>query len=279
MPSPSQWNYRNHARFTVRRQGSLGFVNRITRRFVAVDECLLMSPWINEALGLLQGRSAETSQISVRYGVNTGDWLIQPVLESGEIPLASGQKHYREELLGTPLRIASPSFFQVNTPQAERMALLLRGRLGLTGNETLVDAYAGVGAFAVLLAPFAKKVIAIEESPAAIEDARFNAAEVDNLELRQGRTENVLHTLESRPDAVVLDPPKGGCHPAALDALLRWRPKTTVYVSCDPGTLARDLRILAVGGLRVELVEPVDMFPQTHHVECVATITAPSQSS
>ena len=277
MPSPEPLGYRNHARFTVRRDGSVGYVNRITRRFLSVERCMLMSPWINETLGKLQGRSAETSQISVRHGVNTGEWLIQPALESDEIPIASGQTHYREKLLGKVFRIGSPSFFQVNTAQAERLSLLVRKRLDLSGSETLVDAYAGVGTFAALFAPFAKRVIAIEESEAAIKDATINTRSIGNLELRQGKTESVLGALDSKPDAVVLDPPRAGCQPAALDALLRWRPRRTVYVSCDPGTLARDLRILVDGGLRLESVEPVDMFPQTHHVECVATLSSGDQ--
>ena len=278
MPSPEQFGYRNHARFTVRRQGSLGYVNRATRRFVKVDHCMLMSPGINEALGLLQDRCAETSQLSVRHGINTSEWLVQPALNSEGVPLATGQTHYREELLGKKFRIASPSFFQVNTRQAERLALLVRERLELTGSETLADAYAGVGTFAVLLAPSVRRVIAIEESEAAVKDAAVNALGVENLEFRQGKTEEVLSTLESRPDVVILDPPRAGCHRAVLEALVRWAPRRTAYVSCDPETLARDLRALVQGGLRVDKVEPVDMFPQTHHAECVATLSSSGAS-
>ena len=93
LPSPEQYGYRNHARFTVgRRKGELGFVNRESRRFIVVQECLLMHPWINEALGQLQGKCAETSQLSIRYGVNTNDFLIQPAMKSPEVPLHSGRK-------------------------------------------------------------------------------------------------------------------------------------------------------------------------------------------
>jgi 23S rRNA (uracil1939-C5)-methyltransferase len=276
MPSPQEYGYRNHARFTVRQQGSLGFTNRITRRFVRVDSCMLMSPWINETLGRLQGRCQETSQLSVRYGINTGDWLVQPTLKSDEVPLATGQTHYREELLGKAFRIASPSFFQVNTRQAERLALLVRERLQLTGAEVLVDAYAGVATFAVLLAQAVRLVIAVEESAAAIKDAAVNTLGVENLEFRHGKVEEVLGNLDERPDAVVLDPPRVGCDPAALEAVVRWAPSRVVYVSCEPETLARDLALLVKGGLRLETVEPVDMFPQTHHVECVATLSSPT---
>ena len=273
MPSPQEYGYRNHARFTVRQQGELGYINRITRRFVKVDNCMLMSPWINETLGALQGRCKETSQISIRYGVNTSEWLIQPALSGAVTPMATGQTHYREELLGKVFRIASPSFFQVNIEQAEQLALMVRTRLELKGTETLVDAYAGVGTFAVLLAPLVGRVVAIEESQAATKDAAFNARTLGNVEIRQGRTEDVLGTLDSTPDVVILDPSRAGCRPAALEAIIRRAPRRAIYVSCDPATLARDLRLLVEGGLRVSKVEPIDMFPQTHHVECVATLS------
>ncbi len=275
LPAPSPFGYRNHARFTVRFQGLLGFVNRITRRFVKVDECMLMLPGINRALRELQGRSAETSQLSVRYGQGTGDFLIQPTMQNPDIPLPSGQRHYRERLLGRTFRVASPSFFQVNTTQAGRMFELVRRRLSLEDGAVVVDAFAGVGTFAALIASHAGRVIAIEESSSAVEDAAVNTAGLDNIEFVEGRTEDVLSSMEERPDAVILDPPRAGCHPGALTALTRLAPARVVYVSCDPDTLARDLDALASGGYAVESVEPVDMFPQTHHVECVATLLRP----
>ncbi len=273
MPSEHLFNYRNHARFTVRQEGKLGFVNRITRRFVAIEECKLMTAWINETLHQLQGRSAETTQLSIRYGVNTGDWLIQPLLQNPDIPVRSGQRHYREELSGRSFRIGSPSFFQVNTAQAERLIDLVRSRLDLAGDQLLMDAYAGVGTFAALMAPSVRKVIAIEESNAAVRDAAINTLGIENLVYVEGKTEDVLPTLDEAPDALILDPPRAGCHPDTLRALCQTPPGRVVYVSCDPETLARDLAILAEGGFAVDTVEPVDMFPHTYHVECVASLT------
>ena len=272
LPSPQMFGYRNHARFTIRESGMLGFINRLTRRFVKVEDCALMHPWINGALRALQGRAAETTQLSVRYGVNTGDWLIQPTMHNPDIPLPTGQTHYWEQMHGRRLRIASPSFAQVNTPQAERLAALVGERLRLSGSELLVDAYAGVGTFAVLLADSARRVIAIEESSAAINDAAVNIEGIPNLEFVCSRTEDYLDSLEEPPDAVILDPPRVGCHSVTLDALIRRKPKRIVYVSCDPDTLARDLAYLVSGGFAVTSVEPMDMFPQTYHTECVAAI-------
>ncbi|MCH7652180.1 MAG: class I SAM-dependent RNA methyltransferase [Chloroflexi bacterium] len=273
MPSPQVFNYRNHARFTVRGQGRLGYINRMSRRFVEIDECMLMDPWINEALGELQGKCAETTQLSVRLGVNAGEWLIQPTMQNPDISLKTGQTHYREKLLGHTFRIASPSFAQVNTPQTERMIELVRRRLELRGDELLLDAYAGVGVFAALTAPYVKRVVAIEESSAAIKDAAVNTIGIDNLEFIEAKTEDAIGGLEERPDAVILDPSRLGCHPDALDALVVNRVPRIVYVSCDPDALARDLDRLVSGGYRVDAVEPLDMFPQTHHVECLATLT------
>ena len=269
-----QYGYRNHARFTVgRRKGEPGFVNRVSRRFVAIDSCLIMHPWINEALAKLRGRCAETSQLSLRYGVNTGDFLVQPALKSPDVDLPTGQKHYRESLGGREFHIAASSFFQVNTSQAERMAELVRDGLQLSGEELLVDAYAGVGTFAILLAPYAKEVIAIEESASAVRDALLNAAGLVGVRVLQGKAEEVLAQMEERPDGVILDPPRTGCHRITLDAVARLAPRRVVYVSCDPDTLARDLRILCQAGFDLDWVQPIDMFPQTHHVECVAALS------
>ena len=284
LASPQQFGYRNHARFTVSRRagagaggddGRLGFVNRETRRHVDVEECLLMAPRINEMLAALQGRAGETTQLTIRTGVNTASWMLQPMLQDPDVPYESGQTHYEERLGGRTFRIASPSFFQVNTAQAERLAALVRDELALTGKETLVDAYAGVGVFAALLADGAARVVAIEESAAAVEDAKRNAEGIANVEFRVAKTEDALALLaaETPIDAVVLDPPRAGCQPDALRALVAAAPRRVVYVSCDPETLARDLRVLTDGGFRVERVQPVDMFPQTRHVECVATLT------
>ena len=271
IPAKDLFGYRNHARFAVRQHGKLVFTNRITRRFVPIDRCMIMADPVNEMLATLQDRCQETSSISIRVGLNTGERLIQPTLQLADV--ASGQAYYHEKLQDHRFRVSSPSFFQTNTVQAEVLGDLVRDRLELSGDETVVDAYAGVGTFAVLLAPYASRVIAIEEADSAVKDAAINTIGIDNIEFRLGKTEEVLGGLELRPDAVVLDPPRVGCHPAALDAVSDVAPERVVYVSCDPASLARDLAHLSRAGFDVAEVQPLDMFPQTHHVECVATLT------
>ena len=278
LPAPSEFYYRNHARFTIRRGGQLGFSNRITRHFVRVEHCMLMSPTINEMVTEFQDRAGETTNMSIRVGVNTGDFLVQPTFQNPDIGVTSGQSHYKERMGETDLRVASPSFFQVNTEQAENLIEMVRGQLDLQPGHILVDAYAGVGVFAILLAPYVGRAIAVEESASAVADGKANAAGADNVDFVQLKTEEALADLveicglRDTPDAVILDPPRVGCHPKALESLLKLGPDRVAYVSCDPPSLARDLDILSRGGYFVCDVQPVDMFPQTFHVESVTTL-------
>ncbi len=287
VPSPQQYGYRNHARFTVGPGGALGFVNRETRRFVGVDHCQLMNPEINRNLALLQGRCEETTQLSIRAGAaddgkeraDFTDFLVQPRLTGPDAPVPTGQTSYTDRVDGRSFRVSSPSFFQVNAAQAAETARTVRRFLDLGPDDVLLDAYTGVGTFAILLAAYVKKVIAVEESSAAVADARANASDAPNIEFALGKTEDVLGRLTERPDAVVLDPPRTGCRREALDSLVRLAPPRVAYVSCDPETLARDLKVLCQGGYALRRVVPLDMFPQTHHVECAAFLDRSVDSS
>jgi 23S rRNA (uracil1939-C5)-methyltransferase len=294
------WHYRNQARFTVgRRFGELCFTFRSTHRLLRIDHCWIVHPVINEMIEIAQGRLSSLGrrihQVSVRVGANTGQVMISPALpEVSEIE--SGQAFLEEELLGRRFRLEPSSFFQVNTrrevralapglgnpvlplPQdgvsmAELLALLVIDRLQPEASQLVIDAYSGVGTFALLLAPLVRQAIGIEEAPSAVRDAMHNGQDVGNVRFVRGKTEAVLPSLDERPDAVVLDPARVGCHPAVLEALLNLRPHRVVYVSCDPSTLARDLRVLVDGGYALHEVQPLDMFPQTYHIENVATLT------
>ncbi len=272
--SPQAFGYRNHARFTVRKDGEIGFVNRHTRQWLRIDRCMLMAEPINEALELMQGHIRGVSQMSVRAGVNTGDLLIQPKLPNPALPLESGGKYYTERLLDHTFRVAGSSFFQVNSPQAEALATLLIERLGLSGSETIVDAYAGVGIFAALLAPSAGRVIAIEESASAVSDAALNTTGLDNVEFIEAKTEEALPEIDDNVDILIPDPPRRGCHPDAIAGAISLSPQRIVMVSCDPHTMARDLASLCSdGSFILEELQPVHMFPQTHHVECIALLS------
>ncbi|TMG07667.1 MAG: 23S rRNA (uracil(1939)-C(5))-methyltransferase RlmD [Chloroflexi bacterium] len=266
------WGYRNHLRFTAKRRGEVGFVQRGSHRFLRVDHCLIADDHVNDALPGLQGKCGGMHQLTFRVGVNTDEVLVHPDLKAIEPSIESGQRFYHEEILGRRFRISGASFFQTNTAQTERLVGLVRDCLDLGENETLVDAYAGVGTFAVILAPLVHRVVAIEESAAAVDDAMVNIAGMPNIQYYKGKVEELLPQISEPADVLILDPPRQGCDAKALEAVIQMAPNRIAYVSCDPSTLARDLRILVDGGFELREVTPVDMFPQTYHIECVATL-------
>ena len=270
------WHYRNHMRFTVRRDGEVGFMQRGTHRFMKIDECPIAVDRVNEVLRQVQDRTMEARQVAIRVGEQTGEEMIQPRLRwrpwaRGARP-QSGQPSYHEALNGHRYRISGPAFFQVNTRQAEQLVDLVIERVEAVRPHVVVDGYAGVGTFAVQLAPRVDLVITIEESAAAGDDAEVNLADLRNVQRVVGRMEETLPGLLPSPDVVVMDPPRAGLARPVIDAIVESAAHRVVYVSCDPATLARDVRLLVDAGFRLDSVQPVDMFPQTQHIECVTTL-------
>lgn len=190
------------------------------------------------------------------------------------VEVLAGKDAIKEELDGVEFLISPRSFFQVNTVQAEVLTTLAKERCNLTGDEVILDAYCGTGTFSLTLARYAKETVGVEAISAAIEDAKQNAEinAVGNATFVVGNVEEVLPKWvgEGRSfDVAVLDPPRKGCHPDVLQALVNAGIPRIVYVSCNPATLARDARILEDTGYRFGPFQPVDMFPHTSHVECV----------
>ena len=169
------------------------------------------------------------------------------------------------------------SFFQVNSIQTKVLYSKALEYANLSGGEVVLDAYCGTGTISLFLSQKAKKVYGVEIIPEAIENAKINAKEnnISNTEFIVGEAEKIIPELLHqgvKADVVVVDPPRKGCDKTLLEAITSMKPKTIVYVSCDPGTLARDLGILDELGYKTLEIQPVDMFPQTAHVECVARI-------
>ncbi len=274
--SESQLGYRNHGRFTVGKKddgGKIGYINAVTRRFVKIDRCLLMNEQINKVLDLAQDNVAGQTQVAIRAGSNTDSMLIQPRMNLSHIGLVTGEQHYEEEVRGFRFRVAASSFFQVNTSQLSRAIDEVRDLLDLDGTEVMVDAYCGVGVFTVLLAPYVRKIVGIEESASAIEDAGLNSKDILNIEFVEGKTEHILNTLNQHIDVLLLDPPRVGCHPDVLDSVIKLKPEKVLMISCEPEAMARDLNLLCSTGIySLETIRPVDMFPQTRHVETISML-------
>ena len=188
-----------------------------------------------------------------------------------------GRDWLEEELCGMRFRLSVPSFFQINREQTE----VLYGRAvdfaGLTGNETVLDLYCGIGTISLAMAQRAGKVIGAEIVPEAIEDAKENARRngVENAEFFCGDAGQIAYKLAAdgvRPDVICVDPPRKGLAPDVPDILVDMAPERIVYVSCDPATLARDVKRLGERGYVVQKAEAVDLFPRTQHVETVCLL-------
>ncbi|MGB7485340.1 MAG: 23S rRNA (uracil(1939)-C(5))-methyltransferase RlmD, partial [Phormidesmis sp.] len=230
----------------------------------------------------LKGIHEQAQQWMERYPDVVGvlinlNWKKTNAIFGPETFSIAGQPYLEETFAGLSFHIQPATFFQVNTTQAERLLVEIQAELALTGDEILVDAYCGVGTFTLPLAKQVKHCIGLESFTESVVQAQANAAlnNIENVGFRIGDVAALLPALETVPDIVLLDPPRKGCEPEVLAALIAIKPERIVYVSCNPATLARDLRTLCEeGGYRVSRVQPADFFPQTSHVECAVFLVA-----
>lgn len=230
-------------------------------------------PKHEELVAAVHQRLPEVAEIA--HNVNQAD----TPLVFGERTIHLSSKDRLEETLG-PLRfeLSPRAFFQLNPSQTVHLYDYVKEAAALTGDELVVDAYCGTGTIGLWLAPSAREVRGIETIDDAVQDARRNAERsgLSNARFYTGRAEKLLPQWVRegiRPDVIVVDPPRTGCDAALLRAILAAKPSRLVYVSCNPSTLAKDCRTLLGGGYRAEWVQPVDMFPQTAHVECVVGLS------
>lgn len=185
-----------------------------------------------------------------------------------------GQEYIYDSIGSIRFAISAKSFYQVNPTQTKRLYEKALEYAAIGEEDTVIDAYCGIGTISLFLAQNAKKVYGVEVVPEAIEDARVNAKlnGITNTEFEVGTAEEVMPKWKEeglKPDVIVVDPPRKGCDEGLLNAMIEMGPKRIVYVSCNPSTLARDLRILEDGGYETKEVQPVDMFPQSMHIESV----------
>nr|WP_159888498.1 23S rRNA (uracil(1939)-C(5))-methyltransferase RlmD [Paenibacillus puerhi] len=229
-------------------------------------------PHRDELVGLI--REAVPGVTSICHNINTQ----QTNVIFGERTLVLWGRDVIYDTIGDiRFAISARSFYQVNPVQTEVLYRKALDFAALTGEETVIDAYCGIGTISLFLAQQARKVYGVEIVAEAIDDARANAAlnGIRNVQFETGPAEVVIPAWCEQgiaPDVIVVDPPRKGCDAALLETILAMRPERVVYVSCNPSTLARDLRVLEDGGYRTVEVQPVDMFPHTVHVECCVSL-------
>lgn len=207
-------------------------------------------------------------------------WAINPskgdAVEVHDVRVLHGRPHIFERLRGLTFKLGLLTFFQTNTIQAERMMDAVREFADLRGSEHVLDLYCGVGTFALALASHSGRITGIEVVPASVEAARENATlnGIANATFHAGDVRRFEHILApgDGPDLLMLDPPRAGAGAQVMRAIGRVRPQRVIYISCNPTTLAPDLRELTPAGYEVRAVQPIDLFPHTYHVECVVLL-------
>lgn len=303
IPSDNPFHYRNKLQYSCR-DNKIGLLQRDSHDLIDIDACLINSHQGEETYRILKPLLQSRRLESLRYLILKGDGelvilvtdreedltslgkeilslcphtkgVIQNINDKpGNVVLGSkyrllaGQERVKRTLLGITTHLSAASFVQVNSSQTEKLYRHALDAANLTGQETLLDAYCGVGTLTLLFAQKCRRSIGIECVPQAIEDAKENAKVngIDNAQFRLGFAEKAIKEVGPF-DIALLNPPRKGCDPLLLQRLVKSAPKTVLYISCNPTTLARDLALLTPHGYRIDHVQPFDMFPQTAHVE------------
>lgn len=230
------------------------------------------SPDLSELVNRLKALALAGHIAGILHMINDG---LADVVRSDETRILYGQDYFYENILGLKFKISPFSFFQTNSLGAEVLYSAARSYIGDTKDMTVFDLYSGTGTIAQILAEVSQKVIGVEIVEEAVVAARENARlnGLTNCEFIAGDVLKVLDDIPERPDFIVLDPPRDGIHPKALERIIDYGVERMVYISCKPTSLARDLEMLIGRGYRVERMRCVDMFPNSVHVETVCMLT------
>ena len=262
-------------------QTHTGYIRHIYIRFGAESGQILVCIVANCAQ-LPKKKQLVAALLAAEPGITT--IVFSPNTKKGNTVLGTefqplyGDGTITDTLCGLQFRLSAPAFYQVNHAQAERLYEKAVQLAGLTGNETVLDLYCGTGTITLCLARHAKKAIGVEIVPQAIEDAKFNAAQngMENAEffcMDAGQAAKMLADRRTRPDVIVVDPPRKGVSADVIEAISAMAPQRVVYVSCDPATLARDLKLLTAAGYTLQTAEALDLFPRCAHVETVVLLS------
>ena len=262
-------------------QTHAGYIRHIYIRFGAESGQILVCIAANCAQ-LPKKKQLVAALLAAEPGITT--IVFSPNTKKGNTVLGTefhplyGDGTITDTLCGLQFRLSAPAFYQVNHAQAERLYEKAVQLAGLTGNETVLDLYCGTGTITLCLARHAKKAIGVEIVPQAIEDAKFNAAQngMENAEffcMDAGQAAKMLADRRTRLDVIVVDPPRKGVSADVIEAISAMAPQCVVYVSCDPATLARDLKLLTAAGYTLQTAEAFDLFPRCAHVETVVLLS------
>ena len=260
-------------------RNNVGLMRTIMIRTASTGELMLVVVFgedneaaIADVMGAVKEQFPQIT--SLMYVVNL---KVNDSLTDQEFILYSGRDYIEEEMEGLKFRVGPKSFYQTNSEQAYELYKVARSFAGLTGKELVYDLYTGTGTIANFVARQAREVIGIEYVPEAIEDAKLNSGinGIENTKFYAGDMKDVLTgefvAQHGIPDVMIVDPPRAGMHEDVVRVILDAEPRRIVYVSCNPATQARDIALLDKK-YRVEAIQPVDMFPHTHHVENVALL-------
>jgi 23S rRNA (uracil1939-C5)-methyltransferase len=289
--SNNEYTYRNHVQFHLDPEGRIGFQKESSHDVVAIEKCLLLEDSLNELLkSLTFDPDAGLTRVSIRDD-GMGDPLLlisgnssnPPEFEvdfplnvvyrsqAGDLVL-SGDSFNTFEIAGKSFQVSAGSFFQTNNQVAGKMIEHLIQKIDMKNNPFVLDLFCGVGFFSAFFAEKAGRLVGIESSEDTCSDFAINLDAFENIELYQGTVEQVLPFMDIKPDIAIIDPPRAGIAPAAMKGLLQCQPGQIAYISCDPSTLARDLKQLVAADYRIDSITPFDMFPQTYHIETIAIL-------
>ena len=290
--SPEPWYYRNHIQFHLSQAGELGYIHADGKHLLLIDECHLPQGQITALWPQINlGQDTHIYRMGIRIDT---DKSLMLVLEGEEdeapefdvdIPISAvytpseanltvlaGEDHLVYTILGRPLQVSARSFFQVNTTMAEKMIQFLLENLDLTIKTNVLELYAGVGLFSAFIAPQVNTLTAIESAGSACHDFTVNLHHFDNVSLYEAPVEEALPHTTRAIDLLIADPPRAGLAPPVHDALGQIKPRQIAYISCDPATLARDVKKILQKGYNLISVTPFDLFPQTAHLETIVLL-------
>jgi len=289
IPSPDSYNYRNHLQFHLSAGGNPGFIRTNKKDVLEITECHLPQGPLNHFWPLLEiGPNTGVSKLGLRLGA--GDDILMILESAGQfdaefnveslpvsvahispeyVQILAGSASTIMQVRGKNFRVSAGSFFQINTPLAEKMVTVIE-ELIPENSGTLLELYSGVGLFSAFIAKQVNQLVAVESSPTACEDFVDNLDEFDNIDLYQGPVEEILPMLDIKPEIVLMDPPRVGVDKYVLERIIAMAPEKILYISCDPATLARDSRLLVQEGYKALKFIPFDLFCQTYHIETLS---------